>query len=169
MHRVVLLAADDSIAEIIAPDGEHSAEALLLYKGLLDQLARRSLLAAAIDHPIQLRPPSIQWTYGEMGDNSSRRFNEAIECLFSYSLKGRGPDGRWVSRPIASFKWSYSKASPDGWVAHVSFPKSLAEFLLHRVIQKANWIADEIFPQMALSIRPRDPGLEQLIMKPVRH
>ena len=50
MHRVVLLAADDSIAEIIAPDGEHSAEALLLYKGLLDQLVRRSLLTAAIDH-----------------------------------------------------------------------------------------------------------------------
>lgn len=170
MNRIALLTTPDAAAEIVTSDAHSSSEALLFYKGLLDQLARRGLLAFAIGYEIQIRPPDAEWTCCGMGDASATRIFELLQRLSSYGLEARGLGERPApsfSYAVTTYSWTGSDDAPAEWLAQISFPSDLIAYLLHRVSSKADWIAEELFPGLNLSVRPSDPGLNSLIMVPI--
>lgn len=167
MHEVVLLSWNDATAKIITSDDAPPPQDLLVFKALLDQLARRRLLMPAIKHHIQLRPASDEWVYGGMGDASSASFLETIRRLSTYSLDCHGLGERpskIFTRAFCSYRSRQVLDSPSRWVCEILFPSDLLEFLLYRVNENRNWIADGLFPGIKLPVRPRDPGFDELIM-----
>jgi hypothetical protein len=145
-----LFPVEKGFAKVTAPSAELPLQAVMAYKALLIELAKRGLLSKAQDAYVLLKPrDGIEAEPAFSGTRFLDVLRQISSVSLEYSLDVE-PSGITYTSLVASYELTRLEDSAAGaWEAELTLPSGLLAHLAVEVSKQMDWIEKNVFPTAA--------------------